>query len=255
MPSTNLDAAYFDAWYADMAGSPARDAVITGALGLPPELRDAGTLTWQGIAEVAAELQLPEGGLLLDMACGRGGYGIEIARRAGARLVGVDISAVALSVAEATGGERLPGRAVFQTGTLTASGLAGGSVDGLMCLDAVQFAEPPLAAMAEFRRLLVPGGRLALTCWEATEPDDAQVPARIRAVDLRRDLVAAGFAEVEVWEKPQWRAAERALWEAAMVADGSDPAVRAMQVEGRRSLDTFGSLRRVFATATAPAPE
>jgi hypothetical protein len=33
---------------------------------------------------------------------------------------------------------------------------------------------------------------------------------------------------------------------------GSDAAVRSLQTEGRRSLDTFDSLRRVLATATAP---
>jgi hypothetical protein len=36
-----------------------------------------------------------------------------------------------------------------------------------MCVDAVQFAGSPLAAPAEFRRVLAPGARLALSCWEA----------------------------------------------------------------------------------------
>ncbi len=121
-----------------------------------------------------------------------------------------------------------------------------------MCVDAVQFAEPPLAALTEFRRVLTPGGRLALTCWEAVDPADDRVPVRIQAVDLRRDLARAGFTDVEVHERPVWRQAERDLWEQAVAAIDPDPAVLSLQEEGRRSLDTFDSLRRVFATATAP---
>jgi SAM-dependent methyltransferase len=247
------DAAYFDQWYADMAASPARDAIIARTLGLPPELRFPGVLSWQGVAELSEELRLPPDGLLLDIACGRGGYGVEVALRAGARLVGVDFSAVALEQARSTGAGRLPaGRSEFRIGTLLATGLPTGVADGLMCVDAVQFGEPPLAALREFRRLLTSGGRLALTCWEAVDPADERVPARIQAVDLRRDLPAAGFVDVRVRDRPEWRRAERAMWEAALAAADSDAAVRSLQAEGRRSLDTFDALRRVFATATAP---
>jgi SAM-dependent methyltransferase len=247
------DAAYFDHWYADMAASPTRDAIIARTLGLPPELRFPGVLSWQGVAEVTEELRLPRDGLLLDIACGRGGYGVEVALRAGTRLVGVDFSAVALEQARSVSARRLPaGRSEFQIGTLLATGLPAGVADGLMCVDAVQFGEPPLAALVEFRRLLTSGGRLALTCWEAVDPTDERVPARIRAVNLRSDLPEAGFVDVRVHDKPEWRQAERMMWEEALAAADSDAAVRSLRAEGRRSLDAFDSLRRVFATATAP---
>ena len=247
------DAAYFDQWYADMAVSPARDAIMARTLGLPPELRFASALTWQGVADVTAGLRLPQDGLLLDIACGRGGYGIEVARRAGARLIGVDFSGVALEQARSISADRLPaGRSDFRIGTLLETGLPTGDADGLMCVDAVQFAEPPLAALVEFRRLLASGGRLVLTCWEAADAADGRVPPRIHAVNLRRDLPEAGFVDVEVHDKPEWREAERVMWEEAVAAADADAAVRSLQVEGRRSLDAFDSLRRVFATATAP---
>jgi cyclopropane fatty-acyl-phospholipid synthase-like methyltransferase len=53
-------------------------------------------LGWDGIAEATAALRLSPGGTLVDLACGRGGYGLEIALRTGARLVGVDFSAEAV---------------------------------------------------------------------------------------------------------------------------------------------------------------
>lgn len=213
------DSVYFDRWYADMVASPTRDAIIARAMGTPTELRDAGALIWQGLAEVTERLRIAPGGLLFDIACGRGGYGIGVAQRVGARLVGVDFSTVALEQARANSARLLPaGRSKFQTGTLLAAGLPAGTADGLMCVDAVQFAEPPLAALLEFRRLLKAGGRLAVTCWEAVDASDKRIPPRIHAVDLRRDLTAAGFVDVEVHEKPAWRQAERAMWEEVVAA-------------------------------------
>jgi SAM-dependent methyltransferase len=247
-------AAYFDSWYADMAGSQLRDAIFRHALGLPPEMHSNSSLTWLGIADVTGALRLPPGGLLVDLACGRGGYGIEVARRAGTRLVGVDFSEVALVQARSSATRLLPaGRAEFRAGTLTATGLPAAVADGLMCIDAVQFADPPLAAMRECRRVMARGARLAMSCWEATDPSDQRVPLRIHAVDLGRDLLAAGFTDIRVRDMPEWREAERQLWQEALAAPAdSDAAMASLQAEGRRSLDTFDSMRRVFATATAP---
>src|SRR5690242_18319714 len=110
-----LDSDHFDRWYADMGALPERDALMARALGLPAEMRDTGALPWSGLAEVTEELRLPRGGLLLDIACGRGGYGIEVARRAEARLIGVDFSAVAVEQARVSGAARLPsGRCEFR---------------------------------------------------------------------------------------------------------------------------------------------
>lgn len=253
-PPPLRDAAYFDQWYADMLTSTTRDAIFARTLGLPPELQSTSLLTWAGVAEVTEQLQLPAGGLLVDVACGRGGSGIEVARRTGSRLLGIDFSAVALEQARVAATRLLPaGRAEFRVGTLLVAGPPTGTGDGLMCVDAVQFAEPPLAALVEFRRLLAPGHRLVLSTWEVTDPTDLQVPARLRAVDLRRDLPAAGFVDVEVQDRPDWRKAERALWEEAIATpDTGDPALQSLRAEARRSLDDWDSLRRVFAIGTAP---
>lgn len=72
------------------------------------------------------------------------------------------------------------GRFEFQVGTLLATGVPADAADGLMCVDAVQFADPPLAGLLECRRVLVSDGRLVLTCWEAVDPSDERVSPSIR---------------------------------------------------------------------------
>jgi hypothetical protein len=75
---------------------------------------------------------------------------------------------------------------------------------------------------------------------------------RIRAVNLGRDRPAAGCAGVRVVDKPDWREAGRRMWqEVAEAPPGADAGMQSLLAGRRRSLDTFGSARRVFATATA----
>jgi len=248
-------AAYFDGWYADMVGSPVKDEIEQRHLGLPADLLSTSLLSWEGIAEVVADLRLSHGDTLLDLACGRGGYGLEIAARTGSRLVGVDFSAEAVRQASEQAG-RLGRTADFRTGDLAATGLGDGSVNAVVCVDAIQFAEEPSAAYAELRRVLAPGGRAVLTCWEPVTPDDERLSERLRRVDLRAGLTAEGFEDVETQDRPDWRAAERAMWEEAAALDpGDDPALKSFHDEGVRSLATFSLIRRVLATAGAPSAE
>ena len=127
---------YFDDWYADMTGSPVKDEIQQRHLGLPPHLLSTSLLGWDGIAEAAVSLRLSPGCVLVDLACGRGGYGLEIAARTGARLVGVDFSAEAVRQASEQA-RRLGASADFRIGDLAATGLDAGSADGVLCVDAV----------------------------------------------------------------------------------------------------------------------
>jgi hypothetical protein len=123
----------------------------------------------------------------------------------------------------------------------------------LLGWDGIQFASQPDAAYCEIRRILTSGGRAVLTSWEALERDDQRLPGRLRRVDLGAGLTAAGFEAVEVRDRPGWRAGERAMWqEAAALDPGDDPALRSFHDEGVRSLEIFGLVRRVIATASAP---
>ena len=72
-------------------------------------------------------------------------------------------------------------------------------------------------------------------------------------MNLGRHLLEAGFEQIQVTEKPDWYAAERTLWEAALQADaGGDPALVSLQEEATQALAAFDVRRRVLATATAP---
>jgi SAM-dependent methyltransferase len=250
-PEPGSLAEYFDHWYADMTGSPVKDEIQQRHLGLPPHLLSTSLLGWEGIAEVVAALRLPGGGTLVDLACGRGGYGLEIAGRTGALLAGVDFSAEA--VRQATEHASRRGLAAeFRVGDLAATGLADSCADGVLCVDAIQFAPEPGDAYREIRRILAPGGRVVLTCWEPRVPGDERLSARLRRVDLGAGLTAAGFADVEVRDRPQWRDRERAMWaEAAALDPGDDPALISFHDEGLRSPLVLELTRRVMATATA----
>jgi SAM-dependent methyltransferase len=250
----------FNAWHADIARSPACDLIIRRALALPENVVSNSLLPWWAIPEIAATLRLAPDGVLVDLTCGRGSYGRELARRTAARLIGVDFSDVALAIAASSdtassaAWDGYPGQdghdARFAASDFTAIGLRDRSANAVVCVDSVQFSDPPLAALRECHRILANGGRLAITAWEATDPGDERLPDRTRRMNLARDLAEAGFTEVEVTSKPDWHEAEHALWEAAARTDpNGDPGLVALHEEATRCLATHGSKRRVLATA------
>jgi SAM-dependent methyltransferase len=123
----------------------------------------------------------------------------------------------------------------------------------VLCVDAIQFAQQPDAAYRELQRVLAPGGRAVLTCWEPIVQDDERLPDRLRRVDLGAGLTAGGFDNVEVRDRRGWRACEVAVWKEATALDPrDDPALQSFHDEGVRSLEIFNLVRRVMATATAP---
>ncbi|HEU5033140.1 MAG TPA: class I SAM-dependent methyltransferase [Mycobacteriales bacterium] len=249
-----MTAEYFDQWYADMAGSGDRSELKRRHLGLPPELESTSLLTFGALQEIRDRLDLSPADVLLDLACGRGGYGLWLARETGCRLIGVDFSAVALQQARETARSLgQSARTEFRVGDLVATGLADGSVDAVICIDAIQFASDLATAAAEIRRVLAPGQPVIATCWEPLNPDDSLLSERLRSVDLSRQLPAGGLVDVVVVERADWRSAEHALWtEAAALEPGDDRALQSLHAEALRVLPTLDRIRRVFATAQAP---
>jgi SAM-dependent methyltransferase len=248
------NADFFNQWYAEMGRSARRDEIARRALGLPSDMDVSGVLPWAALAEIAVALNLAPGQFLVDLGCGRGGYGLEIARQTGARLLGLDFSPVAVAAArDRAASVDIAGRAAFFVGDMTANGVGTGTVDAVVCIDTIMFPGAHLDALRECRRILAPRGRLALTSWEATNPADERNSQWARRIDLMRDLTEVGFEQVEVADKPVWREAERDLWESAIGAEAEgDPAIESLHEEARRALELFDITRRVCATATAP---
>ncbi|HVA86114.1 MAG TPA: class I SAM-dependent methyltransferase [Candidatus Saccharimonadales bacterium] len=110
----------------------------------------------------------------LDIGTGTGTLTLAAARRwPGARIIGTDLSAGMLAVAAARARDELPtdaGRLRFETGPADALPLPDASVDAVMSSFVFQLVPDRPAAMREARRVLRPGGRLAVVTWRGEEP-------------------------------------------------------------------------------------
>jgi SAM-dependent methyltransferase len=251
-----MDAAYFDQWYSDIGRSTAQQRLFTDSLGVPPEVGPQDLVPLDGLRALASALAVEPGGLLVDLDCGRGGPGMWIARELGAELVGVDFSREA--IAQATERRALFGlteTATFAVGTFDATGLSSGVADAVVCIDAIQFAPDRALAVEEVRRIVRPGGRVAMTSWEPADGvDPSALPERLRDLDLHAVLDRAGFVDVRRELKPDWDRLELALWERAAQLDAAgDPALESVVEEGKASLAMFDKRHRVMVTATAPS--
>jgi ubiquinone/menaquinone biosynthesis C-methylase UbiE len=164
-----LNAAAFDVAFTAMAGSDLHRELAARAYGedYPLEVEPYGMTTWWTLGRLVSHARLATGNHLIDMACGRGGAGLWLARATGARLTGVDWSPAAIAEAKRRTAGFVPvGRAAFVEGDLAATELPDQSSDVVICLDAVFFAPDRVAALTEVRRLLRPGGRYIFTAAE-----------------------------------------------------------------------------------------
>jgi hypothetical protein len=80
-----MTADYFDDWYADIDRSAARQQLFTDFLGVPSEVGPSNLVPLIGLQELATWLEPAARGVLVDLACGRGGPGMWLARELGAQ--------------------------------------------------------------------------------------------------------------------------------------------------------------------------
>lgn len=162
--------------------------------------------------------RVAEGDRVLDLACGTGVVARIAAQRAGrrGRVAGVDLNAGMIAVARSL--PRPEGAPIeWLEGSALAIPLPDASVAVVLCQQGFQFFPDKPLAMREMRRVLEPGGRLALSVWSGIGIYNSVVidalarfagedtATRFRASrnvpapdELERLASAAGFAEVNL---------------------------------------------------------
>jgi SAM-dependent methyltransferase len=205
----DLVAGGYDAFYTAWGRSPTLRRIwrehVTGR-DYPQEFAHISFVSLGQLRALQAGLGLGARQLLVDLACGAGGPGLWIAQQSGARLVGRDLSRVAVDRArESAAALGLESHAEFAIGSFDDSGVDAGTADGVMTVDALQYAPDKSRALMEIARILRPGGRLAFFAFELDADRVAALPAWDDPVgDYRPLLVRAGFETLRYEQTPHW---------------------------------------------------
>ncbi len=170
--------------------------------------------------DLVERADLRPGERVLDVGCGTGAVARAAAPRVGAtgHVTGVDNNAERLAVAQSL--PPVPGVAIdWRQGDATALPYADASFDVVLCQQVLHLIPNRAAALADMRRVLVPGGRLGLSVWRAMEYSPAFIPIASAVArhlgpaegsrfgrnfslgdeaELRRLFEAAGFQEIVI---------------------------------------------------------
>lgn len=114
---------------------------------------------------IVGEIPLRHGSRVLDMACGDGVYTAWLAERVGPRghVVGVDIAPAYLHLARRhAAAAGLRARVSFEIGAIEGLPFADGEFDLAWCAHSLYSLPDPLAALRELRRVVRPGGTVAI---------------------------------------------------------------------------------------------
>ena len=251
-PAQQQLAATFDALYAARARTDLVARLYAAAMGenYPHEVSASSSCDWPLLGLMVARLRMRPGQLLIDAGCGTGGVGLWLARALAVRLVGIDISPVAVAKATARRTRFVTaGRASFRVGTLQATGLSTGHADGIVCVDALSFAADRGAALIELGRVLAPGARLVCTraLRHGAEPAWGD---QARAAGLVVEHVDERPHEPTMWQRLY------GLWrnhEAELRRELDKDQVENMLAEAHRKLPTLPGRRAVLLTLKRPA--
>lgn len=177
-------------------------------------------------AWLVRELDPRPGDTMLELSAGAGETGFEIARLlgAGGRLISSDFASEMVDVAGRRGNELGLWNVEYRVIDAERIELPDDSVDGVVCRYGYMLVADPARAFAETRRVLRPGGRLALAVWSSAEenpwasiagrllvergqlpPPEPGAPGIFALADedrLRTLLGEAGFTSVRVEEVP-----------------------------------------------------
>ena len=260
MPSDDPIATGYDSFYETVGRSATWSRIwrehVTGA-DYPEEFAHVSFVGLAQLRALAHGLNLAADQVLVDLACGAGGPGLWVAAQSGARLVGRDLSSVAVErAAERAAALGMSEQAEFAQGTFEQTGLASSSADAVMTVDALQYAPDKTKALIEVARILRPGGRFAFVTFELDAERVAGLPLWNDPVDDYRPLLAeAGFETLSYDQIPNWRAHVTAGFGAVvaeqerLVAELGEAATRAVVVEASVTLELQPYCGHVLAVA------
>jgi SAM-dependent methyltransferase len=120
---------------------------------------------------MVSELVPEPGDMVLELSAGPGDTGFAAARALGetGRLISTDFSPEMVEVARRRGAELRLTNVEYRVVDAERIELEADSVDGVLCQNGYMLMSDPAAALFETRRVLRPGGRLALAVWGAPE--------------------------------------------------------------------------------------
>lgn len=227
----------------------------------PRQFAHIGFLTVEEAQQLRELLQIRPGEMLADLACGTGGPGLWMASESGALLTGVDPSAAGLAAARRRATDAgLSGRARFQHGTFEQTNLGGAAASAVMTIDAFQYAPGKRAAFAELARIMRPGARAGIVCFEVDPAKVAGVPVLgVDPVADYRPLMTAVGLTVEAYEEtPGWRERVSAAFGAiaengdTLTAEMGEQAAAGAIAEALLTLQIDPYPRRIMAVASLP---
>ena len=217
----------------------------------PTEVKPSAFYSRKTLLNVLRALRTDPCKTLVDLGCGHGGCSLWLAQQLGSNLIGIDLSDVGVKLAQERASQlNLGGRARFQEGDITATGLPESSCDAVMSLDVLVFVPNKEAAIGEIARILRPGGRLAFTTWE-----QSGYSQRLGAEQLSnyKPLLTSNGFQVETYEEPiNWRHQQQKACEAIVASEmklclemGLDDATRYVDM-ARGSLVDLPFRRYIF---------
>jgi len=232
---------------------------------------------FEGIAKaVLSKAGIGIGDRAIDIGCGCGGTLIELARFAGptGHVTALDISAPMLDRARQRVAALTDAAPVdFLLADAATQAFPPATMDHLFSRFGVMFFDDPIAAFANLRKALRPGGRLTFACWRAArdnpwamvplqaaykhipkmDPVDPEAPGPYAFADadrVRRILEGAGFAAIDLTslDLPLDLAAGGGLDVGADLAQNIGPVSRALRgVDAAMLALVQGSIREALA--------
>ncbi|MFB3813049.1 MAG: class I SAM-dependent methyltransferase [Terriglobales bacterium] len=162
----------------------------------------------RGLTEaIVAAAQVAPGMDVLDVACGTGEPAISLAAamNGAGSVIGIDISPSPLEIAKERAAERGLTNVKFQQADAQQLPFAEGSFDRVTCRLGVMFFGDTQRAFAEMRRVLRPGGRIALLAWGPMEqPYFETTIGMVRRVLPELELPASGRAMFKFGDKEKF---------------------------------------------------